>query len=510
MTASLVLGPLVRYVGETEAVVWVETDAPCEVEVLGAREPTFHVSGHHYALVHPTGLDPGAWHEYEVVIDGVRVWPEPDSPYPPSRFRTYPKDGPLRIAFGSCRLSSCPETDALVAMAERMRGQEPADWPDVLLMLGDQVYADEPGSHVQDFDEYTALYRDTWSKPAIRWLLSTVSTAMVFDDHDIHDDWNISRTWRERVRAEGWWDEHVAGGLAAYWVYQHLGNLPPEGHADDELLRRVRAADDAGPLLLEFGLEADRDLSGTRWSYARDLGGTRLVVIDSRAGRVLERGRRAMVDDHEWDWIAERATGGCDHLLLATSLPWLLAPAAHFLEAWSERVCEGAWGRRAARLGERVRETLDLEHWPAFGASFDRLTELQRSVAAGERGPAPASIVTLSGDVHHAYLCEVDLPGETQSAVWQAVCSPFCNPLEDDQRRKIRLACGTRTTLLTRALARAAGAAEPRISWRTVDGGVVFDNVVGMLEIDGRAITARIERASDGPGLETVLDRRLA
>ena len=34
--ASLVLGPILRYVSETEATVWVETSAPCEVEVLGA------------------------------------------------------------------------------------------------------------------------------------------------------------------------------------------------------------------------------------------------------------------------------------------------------------------------------------------------------------------------------------------------------------------------------------------------------------------------------------------
>ena len=32
--AGLILGPLLRYVGETEATVWVETDAPCTVEVL--------------------------------------------------------------------------------------------------------------------------------------------------------------------------------------------------------------------------------------------------------------------------------------------------------------------------------------------------------------------------------------------------------------------------------------------------------------------------------------------
>ena len=31
---KLILGPLLRWVGETQATVWVETDAPAEVEVL--------------------------------------------------------------------------------------------------------------------------------------------------------------------------------------------------------------------------------------------------------------------------------------------------------------------------------------------------------------------------------------------------------------------------------------------------------------------------------------------
>ena len=42
---SLVLGPLLRYVGETDAVLWVETDSPCDVEILGARERTAAVRG---------------------------------------------------------------------------------------------------------------------------------------------------------------------------------------------------------------------------------------------------------------------------------------------------------------------------------------------------------------------------------------------------------------------------------------------------------------------------------
>ena len=73
------------------------------------------------------------------------------------------------------------------------------------------------------------------------------------------------------------------------------------------------------------------------------------MVIDSRAGRVLEEGRREMVDDGEWDWIVEQSTGDHDHLLLATSLPFLLGPGMQELEAWNEAVAGGAWGGRAER-----------------------------------------------------------------------------------------------------------------------------------------------------------------
>ena len=73
--AQLILGPLVRYVSDAEASVWVETDAACEVEVLGKRARTFEVAGHHYALVCVDGLEPGGVYEYEVALDGETHWP---------------------------------------------------------------------------------------------------------------------------------------------------------------------------------------------------------------------------------------------------------------------------------------------------------------------------------------------------------------------------------------------------------------------------------------------------
>jgi hypothetical protein len=545
---SLVLGPLLRYVGETEAVLWVETDSECEVEILGTRERTFCVCDHHYALVCCGGLEPGTWHEYEVLLDGEQVWPQDDG-FPASAFRTYPKETALKLVFGSCRVAAPHEPpytlrkdedprgreiDALHTMALQMRDQPREEWPDVLLMLGDQVYADEvspatlafietkrdtdetPGERVLDFDDYTQLYLESWSDPAIRWLLSTVSTAMIFDDHDVHDDWNISEAWLKEARTHEWWNEHIKAALASYWVYQHLGNLPPEAHKDDRLLKRVKEAEDAGDLLEAFAFHADRESDGTRWSYCRDLGNTRLVVIDSRAGRVLEEGKRSMLDDEEWDWVHEHATGGFDHLLIGTSLPWLLGRGMHYVEAWGEAVAGGAWGPVAAKGAESLRQTGDMEHWAAFQDSFARLTELFRAVGRGERGEPPASIVTLSGDVHHAYLFEVGYPRGTEmrSGVWQAVCSPYRNPLGKNERRSIRIGMSRGFERVTRAIAKLAGVRDPGIGWRIVGDGPWFDNQFATLVIDGRRIEMRLDKAvpvdETRARLERVLEHRLA
>ena len=102
---ALVLGPMLRYVGETEATIWVETDRECQVEILGHAAPTFEVAGHHYGLVVLEGLAPGSEQEYQVALDGTVCWPQPDSDFPPSVLRTLSPDRPARLAFGSCRVA---------------------------------------------------------------------------------------------------------------------------------------------------------------------------------------------------------------------------------------------------------------------------------------------------------------------------------------------------------------------------------------------------------------------
>ena len=65
---------------------------------------------------------------------------------------------------------------------------------------------------------------------------------MIFDDHDVHDDWNISEAWVSEMRATPWWEERIVGAFMAYWLYQHLGNLAPPELAEERLLAELAAA----------------------------------------------------------------------------------------------------------------------------------------------------------------------------------------------------------------------------------------------------------------------------
>jgi hypothetical protein len=546
---ELILGPLLRYVAEREATVWVETDGPCEVEVLGRSTRTFCVEGHHYGLVLLRDLEPGHAYQYEVALDGERRWPQPGSEFPPSLIRTIEPGRALRIVFGSCRVAiphhppytltkdedeeRGREIDALYALAMRMREREPSEWPHLLLMLGDQVYVDEeapetrefirsrrdtsepPGEEVADFQEYTRLYWESWGYPAIRWLLSTVSTAMIFDDHDVHDDWNTSISWLREMRAQPWWGKRITGALVSYWVYQHLGNLSPDRLEERGLLTRVKELDDAGPMLHEWAHDADWGSEGRRWSYCRDLGDVRIVVLDSREGRVLGQNPRRIFDDDEWEWLHEVVRGDVRHLLIADTLPIFLPPAVHDLEAWNDAVCAGAWGGPMRRVGERVRRSLDLEHWAAFPDSFHRMVRLIGEVGAGRRGDPPASIVTLGGDVHHAYAARVEYPADAgvRSPVWQAVCSPLRNALSAREERLARAGESPVAKLIARGLARSAGVKRPEVRWR-MEQTPTFDNQFATLDLKEGSAELQIERILPGewrrPKIDISLQRRLA
>jgi PhoD-like phosphatase len=503
---ELVLGPILRYADDESATVWVQTDSPCTVEVTGCSAKTFQVGDYHYALVVVTGLRPGST-PYEVHLDGKQVWPLPGMPE--SRIRVS-DDTNHTMVFGSCRMPEADEpdlgVDAVAAYAERMSTQDPATWADSLVLLGDQIYADGltkstadwiarrrpaggvPG--VADFDEYVHLYLESWSTRWNRWLMSTVSTSMMLDDHEVIDDWNTSQAWRDKMAATSWWAQRESSALISYWIYQHIGNLSPAELAKDETYGKVVAAQgDAIAVLREFVAAAVQENDGrkpARWSYRRDFGRIRLLMIDTRAGRIL-KGERRLVSDEEFTWLEANAEGDYDHLLIGSSLPWLMPHVISDMQSLNE-VGNRRTGWRG-RLAEKLRQAGDHEHWPAFRASFDRLTRLIRRSAEGNA----ATVCVLSGDIHHCYTAEARFGEPVKARVFQLVCSPMHNHVPRFLHPFFHLGWFRPMAAVTRWWLRRHITPEP-LEWRKVDGPYVT-NAIATLRISGRAADVVIERA---------------
>lgn len=543
MGAELRLGPMLRHVGETTATIWVETDAPCTVTVtagpLVAHADTFTVHGHHFALCEVTGLSPGQTLEYRVLLDGASVWPVPDSTHPPSVLRALDPAAPQRLLFGSCRTptdhssASVPRygVDMLRAYALRLaarRAEATAVEPTALLLIGDQVYADElqepmraylsdrrargravtplPDGEVVSFEEYAELYRQAWSDPDIRWLLSTLPSLMLFDDHDIRDDWNTSGSWRRDIAENPWWRPRVTAGLGTYWIYQHLGNLSPTERAKDPMWRALPANRDGGAELDAFAWRAHSDPESYLWSHRHDFGRSRVLMADTRCGRdVADDRTRSIMGARGTRWLDEALTGDVDHLVVASTLPFLLPAGVHYLEAWNEAVCAGAWGERLRGAGEKLRRAMDLEHWPAFQRSFTAVSAAVLGIAAGRRGTPPASVLFLSGDVHFSYLARARGAGASGTAIAQLVSSPLCNRLPPMMRRTTWVAARTVTGLGCRMVARLAGVRSPALRWR-LDEGPWYDNTLATLTLDGRAASVRWEHS---PAVRSTLRRPL-
>ena len=519
--SDLLLGPLLRYQDASSATIWVEVSAPATVEVLGTTTTTFTIQDRHYALVIIEGLEPDTVYEYEVRLDGEVVWPESGSTLPPSVIRTEPVDGLDEVNFvvGSCRAAAPhkePYTleralddegrgiDALWAHAERLVGSPVESWPDLALLNGDQIYADDsspqardrierlrggddelPSEIVANYEEYCWLYHESWSLVSERWFLSTVPSAMIFDDHDMIDDWNISASWIAERRGEPWWHEHAIGGLMSYWVYQHLGNMTPEEIRFDGMLQEILKAGDGSDILRSWAeaIDAsdDEGVATYRFSHARRVGDVDVISIDTRHARSFQDGRRLMVGDAEWEWVRERALAASGHLVLVSSVPVYISDGLHDFQVWSERVCGGAWGARAAALGEKLRRSLDLEDWSAFHESYVAFNRLIRDLC--EREQPPRSIVVASGDIHYSYAAQV-LTDESERAgvpVWQVVSSPMRNALIPPERGVMRFTLTRVGRVVGSILRRLVKAPDTRPGLELASGPL-FANNLGVLE----------------------------
>lgn len=94
-----------------------------------------------------------------------------------------------------------------------------------LLILGNRINFTVP-DNAPDTPAIQSLRHFLASQPQVRKTFANIPTYMMFDDHDVTDDWNLNRSWYNQVHRSVSGDRVVSNALAALWAFQAWGNEP--------------------------------------------------------------------------------------------------------------------------------------------------------------------------------------------------------------------------------------------------------------------------------------------
>jgi phosphodiesterase/alkaline phosphatase D-like protein len=457
------------------------------VKVTDGRRDVMDVERMKWANV--PGVDYTSWPELEATIpelfsptfDLKRLAARGGLP----EFRTLPAAGQeeSRIAFGSCRKrdaghagkTSDKGADVLKLFGQDLRARPSSrlkDWPQFLLLIGDQIYADDidaavvksagirsgalpsldvppamltagmkagtDGFQCGEYAHFAESYVHAFTDPDVRFLFANLAVFMMFDDHDITDDWNITRGWLEQALKNPDWTIAIREGLIAYWMYQGWGNpLPAAGWSDPRLKVLIDAAD-GGYDALEPLRKVISPQPGQFDYYYTIESDPRVAMLDARHDRNFVKPASGdqdtyvdvndqILSDKQWTWLEKQTQAATGPVIIVTSAPLLQFPWADlaFLETVrSEGGIVGEFEQNRINSTEAKRRELDADSWAAFPSSFLRITEI-----LSRGGP----FVFLSGDVHYSYVNfgRVDLPHSSdfasQPLLLHAVSSPLRN-----------------------------------------------------------------------------------
>jgi len=250
--------------------------------------------------------------------------------------------------------------------------------------------------------EQTALKVFVGGLSCVRRLLAHVPTAMIFDDHDMTDDWNISREWEEVAYSHPFSRRVIGNALIAYAIHQGWGNQPDKltplisGHVQSAL-------DQPGSMLHDQAIDALLVFREWHYTWQTD---PPLVVVDTRTHRWRsETAARKPSGLMDWESLTDlqQRLKGLPAVLLVTPTPIFGVKLIEVIQ----RVF--SWFGRPLMV--------DAENWMAHPGSGHAILNVFR------HPKTPRHFVVLSGDVHYSFVYDVELRGRIKGPeIWQ-ICS---------------------------------------------------------------------------------------
>lgn len=255
-------------------------------------------------------------------------------------------------------------------------------------------------------NESQLLGRFRRTLPKVRRILANISVYMMFDDHDITDDWFINAKWTERVLASPLGGRIVQNGVTAFTIFQAWGNTPKlyetqyayiletlttfHRTKDFSLLKVFLPykVDFRDPILnTDFQLEAEID-----FSFRIRFDSYLLIALDTRTRRAFSRNNKsesaaALLSSSQIDFqlskgLDERTLDG-----VSVEIAICLCPAPFFGHSFVEEVVQKV-------LNFKDPYFPDFEAWSFYPACFHYvLKELSKY----------GHVALLSGDVHYSF-----------------------------------------------------------------------------------------------------------
>lgn len=256
-------------------------------------------------------------------------------------------------------------------------------------------------------DELVAIEAFRHSLPQAARVMAHLPTAMIFDDHDVTDDWNLTIAWEQAAYEHPLSNRVIGNALLAYFVCQGWGNAPEK--FDDGLIQRVNESLQS-PGSKQHKALIDELFHFNQWHYHWDTQPC-LIVLDTRTQRWRsERSIHAPSGLMDWESITD-----LQHELLDHKAVIMVSPAPVFGVKLIE-IIQAIF----TFFGKPL--IVDAENWMAHRGAAYALLNLFRHKRT------PRNFVILSGDVHYSFAYNIKLRGHHHSPdIWQITSSGIRN-----------------------------------------------------------------------------------